>query len=319
MAITGIESAVYGVADLDLCTRYFSDFGLPLERRTQAESVFRLDEGCRVVLRPQDDATLAAPWYGPEGVRETIWGVDTPEALERLAAELAVDREVRRDADGTARFRADDGMPLGLRLFQPRPILGVSDPVNGPGAARRVNQHRVWRKRARPKKIAHVVFQVPDPQASFAFFRDRLQFRLSDSQQDFGYYARADGSNEHHNIFWLNCNTIHAPPGFNHAAFVCDDLDEMMVGVNFLKRHGWETKARGELVGLGRHRIASSLFYYLPCPAGGNAEYVADGDCLDDSWIPRHWNAAFGAASWFHDIPPRLSEEPDWSVTFVEE
>ena len=30
MAINGIETIIYGVEDVALCTRYFVDFGLPL-------------------------------------------------------------------------------------------------------------------------------------------------------------------------------------------------------------------------------------------------------------------------------------------------
>ena len=36
--INGVESVIYGVEDLDLCVRYFDDFGLPLIEQTDAEA-----------------------------------------------------------------------------------------------------------------------------------------------------------------------------------------------------------------------------------------------------------------------------------------
>jgi catechol 2,3-dioxygenase-like lactoylglutathione lyase family enzyme len=321
MGILGVETAIYGVSDVAESRRFFEDYGLRLDRAERESAVFELADGSRVELRHEDDPTLPARWFQGAGIRETIWGVDTDAALERLVADLTVDREVRRDNDGTAHFVADDGMPQGLRLFRRREVVSVNDPVNTPSRLNRVNQHRTWRRRARPKYIAHVVFQVPDPWASMSFFRDRLGFRLSDSQRSLGCYARADGSHEHHNIFFLNQTYLPPPlakPGFNHTAFMCDDIDEIMVGSNFLERRGWAMR-RGGFSGLGRHRISSALFYYVPCPAGGHAEYIADADYLDDSWLPRDWDEAFGSNVWIHDIPEFLRKEPNWDVKYVAE
>jgi len=97
-----------------------------------------------------------------------------------------------------------------------------------------------------------------------------------------------------------------------------DDIDEMMVGANYLERRGWETK-RENFKGLGRHRISSALFYYVPCPAGGHAEYISDADYLDDSWLPRDWDERFGSNVWIHDIPEYLREAPSWDVKYYEE
>jgi catechol 2,3-dioxygenase-like lactoylglutathione lyase family enzyme len=321
VAILGVETAVYGIDDVEASTRFFTDYGLRLDRKESDRVVFELADGSKVELRDANDPKLPKTWYAGNGIKETIWGVDTEASLERLVTDLKTDREVRRDNDGTAHFIADDGMPQGLRLFQRREVVGVSDPVNTPSRLARVNQHRTWRKRARPKYIAHVVFQVPDPAASFAFFRDRLSFRLSDSQRGLGMYARADGSHEHHNIFFFNQNYLPPPvrrSGFNHTAFMCDDIDEMMVGANYLERNGWETKRNG-FMGLGRHRISSALFYYVPCPAGGHAEYISDADYLDDSWLPRDWDERFGSNIWIHDIPEYLKQEANWDVKYYEE
>ena len=211
-------------------------------------------------------------------------------------------------------------MPQGLQVFRKREVVSAADEINTPAKAARVNRNRTWRKRAHPKSIAHVVFQVANPQASYTFFKDRLGFRLSDTQRKLGCYARADGSHEHHNIFFFNADFLPPPVrklGFNHTAFACDDIDEMMVGANYLERKGWATKRPGGFVGLGRHRISSALFYYIPCPAGGHAEYLADQDYLDDSWMPRDWEENFGGSVWIHDMPEHLKKPYSWDVKLL--
>jgi catechol 2,3-dioxygenase-like lactoylglutathione lyase family enzyme len=90
---------IFGVEDLERCTRFWDDFGLVTVARTADESVFEVASGSKVVVRRKDDRRLPHAYFEGSGVRETIWGVDTPESLEKLVAGLARDREVRRDTD----------------------------------------------------------------------------------------------------------------------------------------------------------------------------------------------------------------------------
>lgn len=317
MAITGIESLIYEVSDLPLCVRFFEDFGLGAAEGADGGSFrFRLAEGSGILLRPRDDANSGT--MEGDGVRQVIWGVDSEQSLEALVAGLAPDIEVHRTEDGTAHFMTPFGIAMGLRVFTRKPVVYAPDPINAPGRVNRLNQHRKWRERARPKVINHVVWAIPDYEAGYAFLRDRLNFRLSDHQRGFGMYLRADGSNNHHNILLLNA---HAPfPGmdgkvrFHHANFGVEDIDEIMVGANHMLRKGWEASH----LGLGRHRIDSALFYYLPCPAGGEAEYGADADYVDDNWVPRDWvSPLFAFAHFTHNLPPFLQQPPIWDFRYL--
>ena len=318
MAIQGIESLHYGVDDVATCTRFFTDFGLPLLDSSGEVSRFRLPEGSSVVIRRLQDPALPASSVIGAGVREVIWAVDTAQSLEDIAKSLSADREVRRDADGTAHFLTDFGIAMGLRVFTKTPVVTAPDPVNSPGRVNRLNTHRKWRLRAAPKVISHVVFCVPEYLKAAQFMRDRLNFRLSDSQRGFGEYLRAEGSNNHHSLLLLNAS---APfPGmdgrhhFHHANFGVEDIDEMMIGANHMTRCGWEPSH----LGLGRHRIDSALFYYLPSPAGGEAEYGTDSDMIDDSWVPRDWiEPLFGFSHFVHNLPPFLNRAPEWKVAYL--
>lgn len=318
MAITGIESLIYGVEDLSESGRFFDDFGL-MRTATDSRAVqFELPEGSGVVLRAQDDPLLPKSSLVGAGVREVIWGVDTPESLESVHRSLASDREVRRDPDGSVHFLTDFGAAMGLRVLRRKPVLTAPDPINSPGRVNRLNSHRKWRLRAYPKVIAHVVFAVPDYLRAAEFMRQRLGFRLSDSQRGFGEYLRAGGSNNHHSLLLLNAD-LHFPGldgqfRFHHANFGVEDIDEIMVGANHMTRCGWQPSH----FGLGRHRIDSALFYYLPCPAGGEAEYGADSDVVDESWVPREWTVPLFAYSHFvHNLPPFLMQPPEWTFKYI--
>ena len=319
MAIIGIETLVYGVDDIALCTKYFNDFGLPLIESSATESRFQLEDGSNVIIRHITDPSLPESAVMGTGVREIVWGVDSQSSLDRLTADLGRDREIKRESDGSVRFLSDCGLPLALRIYAKKKVITAPDPLNSPGNVNRLNRPRKWLMRARPKTIQHVVFTFQDFQKSFDFFKDRLGFRLSDYQEGFGIYARCDGANNHHNIFFMNAHA--SLPGhdgnvrFHHVNFGVADIDEIMIGANHMERCGWDKSH----LGLGRHRIDSALFYYIPSPTGGETEYGADGDYVDDSWIPRRWKEPlFGYLSFVHNVPPFFQEPPAWDVEYFE-
>lgn len=322
MPITGIESLVFGVEDVAKCERFMCDYGLrPLARPTEGQllSELEVESGARVVIRSHSDPSLPKSALVGFGVREVVWGVDTEASLSRLLSRVGWDRKVFRDPDGTAHFLTDCGLPVALRVWRSRPVLSAPDPVNAPGAVNRVNTHRKWRKRARPKTIQHVVFNATSYESDYRFFCDRLDFRISDVQKDYGAYLRADGAINHHNLLLLNASLplpgFDGQPRFNHANFGVEDVDEIMIGANHMERRGWGKSH----LGLGRHRIDSALFYYLPSPTGGEVEYGADGDYLDDSWVPRFWeNPLFGYLTFAHNMPPFFLDEPAWGYRYLE-
>lgn len=321
MSILGIESVLFGVTDLAEHTRFWSDFGLPLEHADADEAVFRLASGSRVVLYKHGDVRLPSPDpFQGDGVKETVWGVDNADSLERLIAGLATDREVNRDADGTAHCVAEDGQPIALRVWAKRPVFSQASAVNSPGNIQRLNQHRIWRHKAIPKTINHVVFFSPDYVASCEFYRDRLGFRYTDHSKGVGIFARADGTNEHHSIFWVNCDLPIAPDHFKfmHIAFGCDDIDEVMLGANIMDNKGWKNDSMNASGGISRHRISSAIYYYCDIPGhAGEAEYHADTDYLDDNWVPRAWDFKFGSLLWANNAPPIFrGDNIAWDMTF---
>jgi catechol 2,3-dioxygenase-like lactoylglutathione lyase family enzyme len=318
MAILGIESVVFGVDDLSRCTLFWEDFGLFAVSQAEDESVFETQNGSRVIVRRRGDPRLPTAYSHKVGVHETVWGVDTQDAYDALVGSLRQDREVRIDDEGVAHFSADCGMPLALKVWTPRRIVSQPDPVNAPGNIRRLNLHRKWRRKAIPKTINHVVFFVKDYVATFEFFRDRLNFRLTDHSKGVGAFARADGAFEHHSIFFVSCELPVAPdePGYMHMAFGLEDIDELMLGVNIMEKKGWKNESPNTMGGLSRHRISSAIYYYFDNPGGGEAEYHVDTDYLDDNWIPRAWDFKFGSLMWATRIPSMWQGDVPMDMTF---
>jgi catechol 2,3-dioxygenase-like lactoylglutathione lyase family enzyme len=309
VSIRGIESLVYGVDDLETCARFYDDFGLTAERRDAAGVDYRLPEGSTVKLRLNDDPALPARYSRAPGVREVIWGVDGKASLERLEASLGTDRDVVL-SEGTLRTVDDQGIPIGFRVFERRPIEPKALLENSPGQVVRWNQHRAWYRRAQPKIIHHAVFGIPDVDKAVAFYTGRLGFRITDVSRGLGVFMRCDGRNDHHNLFFLRGDA----PIWHHVSFGVDSIDEVMTGADHMQRRGWTSD-----LGIGRHRISSTLFYYVKNPAGGQSEYSADTDYLTDEWKPRLWEPKFGNFHWVGSIPEALKSEPEWDVRILEE
>ncbi|MBC2667606.1 VOC family protein [Novosphingobium piscinae] len=321
MTVLGIESVVFGVADLAEHTRFWTDFGLPLDHADAGESVFRLASGSRVILLPHGDPRLPTPDpFAGDGIKETVWGVDSPASLERIAASLAREVAVTREADGTLRCTCPDGQPIAVRVWAKQAVASETSPVNTPSSWPRFNQHRIWRQRAIPKTINHVVFFSTDYVSSFEFYERHFGFRYVDHSKGVGIFARADGTFEHHSIFWVNCDLPIAPDhfGFMHIAFGCDDIDEVMLGANLMEQKGWKNTTMNTSGGISRHRISSAIYYYCEIPGhAGEAEYHADTDYLDDNWVPRAWDFRFGSLLWSANAPPIFrGDNIPWDMTF---
>ncbi|MBT0668248.1 VOC family protein [Novosphingobium profundi] len=321
MSILGVESVVFGVSDLAEHTRFWTDFGLPVEHVDEHEAVFQLASGSRLIVVPHGDARLPSPDPFPgDGLKLTVWGVDNEANLEAIATSLAREVEVRRDADGTVQCVCPDGQPIAVRVWEKKTFASEASPVNTPASHPRFNQHRIWRQKAIPKTINHVVFFSPDYVGSFEFYERHLGFRYADHSKGVGIFSRAGGTFEHHSIFWVNCDLPFAPDTFKfmHIAFGCDDIDEVMLGANRMEAKGWKNHSMNSSGGISRHRISSAIYYYCDIPGKcGEAEYHADTDYLDDNWVPRAWDFRFGSLLWANNAPPIFrGDDIPWDMTF---
>lgn len=319
MAITGIRRLVFLVDDLPTCVRFFTDYGLSKQAEDETSALFAAMNGSevRLLLRGHADLPGGTAQTGI-GVHECVWAVDGARALDRLCADLGRDHQLTTDQDGVVHFVTAFGQAIALEVWQGRGVQCAPSPNNTPGHIGRLNQPRKWLQRAVPKRVHHCVWTFPDVQEALEFYRDRLNFRITDVQKGFGVYMRADGAFEHHNIFLANAHA--GMPGFDgtlkfhHANVELEDIDEIMVGKNWLDRRGYRHSGWG----MGRHRLTSAAFLYIDTPyLGGDMEYGADCDMVDDGWKPRVWDGAFGTAIFMHELPEWMMGEPNWDVSFA--
>jgi catechol 2,3-dioxygenase-like lactoylglutathione lyase family enzyme len=277
MTIVGLQRITYGVADLAAGARFWSDFGLAPVRSTGDERAFETAEGAEIVLRPLDHPGLPpAPVAGPT-VREVTWAVADDAGLAAIAGRLPA--ACRRDGALAATDPAGHAIAFERTCLTPVPLAAPR--FNTPGHAARIDQPAPLYDRAAPVHLAHAVFAVLNLAETAAFYRDVLEFRLTDSYPGRGMFLRAPAASDHHNLF-LMCRD--GAVGFHHAAFDVRDIHEVFGGGLNMTAHGWETH-----IGPGRHPVSSAYFWYFKNPCGGAAEYAFDCDVVTDAWQPREF------------------------------
>ena len=200
-------------------------------------------------------------------------------------------------------------------------VTGAADLVHARAAGRPTRPGRVERTTARadvveeagprpPRRVGHVVLGTPRVAEACAFYLDGLGFRVSDKILD-GVLTFARVEADHHNLLIQP-----APVSYlNHYALEMDDLDAIgAAGTAVLAE-----RPDADVVGVGRHRLGSNLYWYLFDPAGTMFELFADMDQIidDEAWDREHrrddWTpdeaglSVWGAA----EAPEVFFEPPD--------
>ncbi len=297
MGIVGVDSAVFGVEDVEAARRFCRDYGLLEVEHGAAGAAFEALDGTNVVLRRAEDTSLPpAPVKGATG-RETVWGVSDKAALEQIGAELAKDRQVRRDAAGVLHTMDDEGLALGFQVTKRHAYKAEPKPFNVSGLPpQRPMNHRVdFTELGHARSLGHIVFWSADPDRSMKFYLDRLGFKVSDHVKKGGVFARAPGSHDHHNLFFIL--KPDATTSFQHLECHFGDFQEVVINGGYVSRQGWKT-ARGP----GRHVLGSNYFWYFVTPMGGAFELSADIDQIDDNWVPGEFESLADVSGWLTQI-----------------
>lgn len=275
MCVTNVESVTYGVEDLALSKRFWSDFGLS---PSGDGNTFLAQDGSAVELREVSDPELPPSIEPGATMREVTFGVATQTDLDRLVADLSTDRDVRATSDDRIGTTDPLGFPIAFRVTRKKPVVAPELKFNTPGRPDRLNTRGQIFSSATPLELTHTVYMVDEPHLVVPFYTERLGFVVTDCYPERGYFMRGGASKNHHNLFLLN---VGGKRGFHHVAFELSSIHELFGGGLNMTRRGWETA-----LGPGRHPISSCYFWYFHCPSGGAAEYDFDSDIVDESWIP---------------------------------
>jgi catechol 2,3-dioxygenase-like lactoylglutathione lyase family enzyme len=284
MAITGIESVVFGAPDLALARRLFTDWGLAARTGRAREMAFEAACGSRIVVCAENAPELPPRLSAGSHFRQLVWGVSSRGHLEQIAEELARDRKVEEERAGAFRAVDDCGISVAFRLWVPRarkPQRAAA--FNSPARRVRVDSVAKFYRRARPWRMGHIAFFVPEVRSAERFYVKRLGFWVSDRYAGgAATFLRCAARSDHHNLFFLKSRS--GTTDLHHIAFEVSDVHEVFGGGLHFSRRGWTTA-----VGPGRHPISSAYFWYFRNPLGGMIEYFCDPDFVTPKWRPHNY------------------------------
>jgi catechol 2,3-dioxygenase-like lactoylglutathione lyase family enzyme len=285
------------VPDLEVGRAFYELFGLQT-RVTGDDLVFRC-EGLA-----QDQLRLI------EGARKKLSYVSLGTNAEGLNAILEnLERERVRLAPGP--FGAVDGLwfqdPHGdwvnVQVAEPASSLApASTEVNVPGHYRRLGTRACdlssLQKRARPRRLGHLIKFSPDVNCSVDFYTRVLGMKLSDRAGDILAFLRGSAGGDHHILAFAKSSHT----GLHHLSFEVGDIDEIELGAQTLLRAGYK-----DGFGLGRHVGGSNYFHYIRDPWNSLAEYFWDIDVIpedDSGWVPMDVTPEELTAVWSTTPPP---------------
>jgi catechol 2,3-dioxygenase-like lactoylglutathione lyase family enzyme len=288
MSIVGLDEATLTTESVDEGRRYLLDYGLVEAPSDGGYPLFLAQDNTGLRVAPVDAPNLPPAIAAGPNVREIVWGVRDAASLEQLAQELSRDRQVQKDG-ALLRTTDVDGNPLAFRVTRRTPLPANPSLVNVPGMPpqRPVNSVRDFTSQIRPLTFSHLVLYTPDLERVLNDYTNRLGFRITDRFTGAGAFMRAAGHTEHHQLFFIQKPDSR---GLNHLAFHVRDQTEMMLAGKALADKGW-----APAWGPGRHIFGGNSFWYFKSPFGGNVEYDADMDVVDDHWVPRE--AVMGPAT----------------------
>ena len=134
---------------------------------------------------------------------------------------------------------------------------------------------------AHVKRVGHLILRVADFDKSISFYQ-KFGFTLSDSVYDpkddsqtlvaFMKCNRGAKWTDHHTLGLAR----RTPIAVDHTAFECLDMDDVVLGGNYLKAQGYQ-----RAWGVGRHILGSQIFDYWRDPHGFKIEHWTDGDLVN--------------------------------------
>jgi catechol-2,3-dioxygenase len=148
----------------------------------------------------------------------------------------------------------------------------------------RVDRH-YWQeleRETKPNRLGHMLMFTHDYARVEGFFLDVLGMRIADRVPGKVTFLSAGTGIRDHHCFGLIPSTHR---GFQHSSFQVDSVDAIGFGALQMQKAGYK-----DGFGLGRHALASNLFYYIRDPWGSWVEYYSDMDKISESWETRDWN-----------------------------
>ena len=198
------------------------------------DGVYRCVDRSEIRIKPLDAPDLPLANEPGSTLREIIWGVDTNRALDAIRKELARDRDVRSERNGTFHTVDDAGNAIAFRLTKRIKLKIKPLGFNAPGAPGRIDKPTTYYARAKPQEVSHVVIGVPDMKAVEDFYVKRSASASPTAMPVARCSCAAAPSGNHHHLFLLNATD--GQRHFNHIAFKVRNVHEVIGGGQFISR-----------------------------------------------------------------------------------
>jgi len=292
------------VPDLEVGRAFYDLFGLQT-RAVGNDLVFRCEgraqDQLRLIEGPCKKLSYVSLGTNEQGMKALLGN------LERAGVRTA--RSPFGDIDGIW-FQDPHGDWVNVQVAEPAPSLAAPGiEVNTPGHYRRVGTRACdpssLQKRARPRRLGHLIKFTPDVNRSVDFYGRVLGLKLSDRAGDILAFMRGSAGGDHHMLAFAKSSHT----GLHHLSFEVGDLDEIAIGAQTLVRAGYK-----DAFGPGRHIGGSNYFHYIRDPWNSLAEYFWDIDVIsedDSGWVPLDVPPEELTAVWASTPPP-----PEFPLNF---
>lgn len=269
------------VPDLDRAEEFLTDFGLLLSARTD-KALYARGTGPShhlLVLEQGDDKFLSLAFnVRTEAELETAAAIPGASAVEPIAEPGGGKRVRLSDPDGNGIeivWGIEDVAPIEYQRYS------INDAKDGLRRSGTLTRHKPGP--AKVARVGHGVLMSPNPGRVIDWYRAHLGLLCSDEVVVEGELAlsfnRLDqGADyvDHHAML------VQKGPksGLNHVGFEVQDVDDLMLGHEHLKRKGYDS-----VWGVGRHVFGSQIFSYWMDPWGFMYEIWTDSDRINADFV----------------------------------
>jgi catechol 2,3-dioxygenase-like lactoylglutathione lyase family enzyme len=285
------------VPDLEVGRAFYDLFGLET-RSAGNDFVFRCEgraqDQLRLIEGPRKKLSYVSLGTNVDGMKTIITN------LERAGVPIV--KSPFNVTEGIW-FQDPHGDWVNVQVAEPAPsLLSTAPEINSPGNYRR-NGTRACDlsslgKKARPRRLGHLIKFTPDVDRSVGFYCQILGMKVSDRAHDILAFLRGSAGGDHHMLAFAKSSHT----GLHHLSFEVADIDEIELGAQTLLRAGYK-----DGFGLGRHVGGSNYFHYIRDPWNSLAEYFWDIDVIpedDSAWVPMNVGPEQITAVWASTPPP---------------
>jgi catechol 2,3-dioxygenase-like lactoylglutathione lyase family enzyme len=294
--------------NLDVAEQFLSDFGMVRAARTP-KALYMRGTDAQHHLHVTE---LGEPRF--VGFAYHAASEDDLAALAKLPGASGVEHIDEPGGGKRVRLADPDGWQIevvwGLEAVPELPLREIpfnmaSDRVRRAGALMRP-------KRAVPAQVmrmGHSVIMTRDIHRSLAWYRSTLGLLKSDEvyhdkpDELVGSFNRCDRGEafvDHHVFFCIGGTKS----GLNHFSYEVRDVDDVMMGHNYLKEKGYK-----HTWGIGRHHLGSQIYDYWYDPYGRVHEHWTDSDRINVHHQPTLVKGGEGTKGPWGESAPREFQE----------